>query len=161
MKKIFFLLCLLAAPLYAVRTEDAGPKGFEHWGSAALQSGAQALTAEAGKDPHHSAVKQLADFPNESFLIVHREADGVPELHETQVDVIFVQSGSATLLVGGTLQNGERVAPHEKRNGTIQGGTRQKLAAGDLARVPANTPHQVLLDGAREITYLVVKVKGY
>jgi mannose-6-phosphate isomerase-like protein (cupin superfamily) len=107
------------------------------------------------------AVKQLSDYPNEAFLLAHREADGVPEWHETQADVFFVQSGSATLVVGGTLLNGETVAPHEKRNGTIQGGVRQKLAAGDMVRIPARVPHQLLLDGAHEFTYFVVKVKGY
>ncbi len=57
--------------------------------------------------------------------------------------------------------NGETVAPHEKRYGTIQDGTRQKLSAGDIVRIPARIPHQVLLEGAHEFTYLVVKVKGY
>src|SRR6266513_2573585 len=111
--------------------------------------------------PHHFAVKQLTDFPNESFLLVHREADGQVEWHETQVDVFFVQSGSATLVVGGTLINGETVAPHEKRNGTIQGGTRQKLSAGDVVRIPARVPHQLVLGGAHEFNYFVMKVKGY
>jgi mannose-6-phosphate isomerase-like protein (cupin superfamily) len=63
--------------------------------------------------------------------------------------------------VGGTLLNGETVAPHEKRNGTIQGSVRQKLSAGDVVRIPAKVPHQVLLDGAHEFSYLVIKVKGY
>jgi hypothetical protein len=62
-------------------------------------------------------VKQLSDYPNEAFLLVRREADGPPEWHETQSDVFFVQSGSATLIVGGTVLKGETVAPHEKRHG--------------------------------------------
>ena len=160
MRKLW-LLAFMAIPFLAVRSEDPVPAGFEHWPSSSAQTMAHALTADAAKDPHHFAVKQLSDFPNESFLLVHREADGSPELHETQVDVMFVQSGSATLVVGGTLLNAESVAPHEKRNGTIQGGTRQKLSAGDVVRVPSRTPHQLLLDGAHEITYFVVKVKGY
>jgi len=106
-------------------------------------------------------MKQLADFPNESILEVHREADGQIEWHETQSDIFFVQSGTATLLVGGTYVNGETVAPDEKRNGTIQGGVRQKLAAGDVVRIPAKVPHQVLLDSGHDFTYLVVKAKGY
>jgi quercetin dioxygenase-like cupin family protein len=57
--------------------------------------------------------------------------------------------------------NAETTAPHEKRNGTIQGGTRQKLSAGDIVRIPANTPHQLVLDGANEFTYFVIKIKGY
>src|SRR6266446_1871197 len=160
MKKLW-LLALISIPLPAVRSEEPPLQGFEHWTQAALQRATQALAADAAKDPHHFAVKQLTDFPNESFLLVHREADGQVEWHETQVDVFFVQSGSATLVAGGTLLNGETVAPHEKRNGTIQGGTRQKLSAGDVVRIPARVPHQLVLDGAHEFTYLVIKVKGY
>src|SRR5271155_3341465 len=160
MKKLC-LLALLAIPVFAVRSEDPVPAGFEHWTPATLQTTAKALAAAASSDPRHLATKQLSDYPNEYFLLAHREADGLPELHETQVDVFFVQSGSATLLVGGTLLNAETVSPHELRNGTIQGGTRQKLSAGDVVRIPARVPHQLLLDGAREFTYFVVKVKGY
>ncbi len=76
-------------------------------------------------------------------------------------DVIFVRSGSATLVVGGTLVNAETVAPHEQRSRAIEGGARQKVAAGDVIRIPAKTPHQLLLDGSKEISYMVVKVKGY
>lgn len=159
--KRFWLLCLLAVPLSVGAPQGTTPEGFEHWPPASLEHVSQTLHAEAGTDPHHFAVKQLADFPNDGFLLVHREADGQVEWHETQVDVFFVQSGSATLLVGGTLLNAETVAPHEKRNGTIQGGIRQKLSAGDIVRIPARTPHQILLDGAHEFNYFVIKVKGY
>ncbi len=47
----------------------------------------------------------------DSILPVHREADGQVEGHEIQADVFFVQSGSATLVVGGILVNGETVGP--------------------------------------------------
>jgi hypothetical protein len=57
-------------------------------------------------------------------------------MDETQIDIFFVQSGSATLVVGGTYLNGETVAPHEERNGTIQGGIRQKVSPGDIVRIP-------------------------
>jgi mannose-6-phosphate isomerase-like protein (cupin superfamily) len=160
MKKLW-LVALITIPLLPVRSQEPAPAGFEHWAPASVQSIAKALAAESATDPHHIAVKQLSDYPNESFLLVHREADGSPEWHETQVDVFFVQSGSATLVVGGTLLNGETVSPHEKRNGTIQGGARQKLSAGDVVRIPARVPHQLVLDGAHEFTYFVIKVKGY
>jgi len=160
MKKLW-LLSLIAIPFLALKSEEPAPAGFEHWPAASLQTMTRALAADASTDPHHLAVKQLADFPNESILLVHREADGSPELHETQVDVLFVQSGSATLIVGGALLNAETVAPHEKRNGTIQGGLRQKLSAGDVVRIPPRTPHQLLLDGAHDFTYFVIKAKGY
>ncbi len=124
--KRLWLLCLLAMPLSIGAPHSTAPEGFEQWTTASLKTLGQALNAEAATDPHHFAVKQLADFSNDGFLLVHREADGQVEWHETQVDVFFVQSGLATLVVGGTLLNAETVAPHEKRNGAIQGGIRQK-----------------------------------
>jgi mannose-6-phosphate isomerase-like protein (cupin superfamily) len=55
----------------------------------------------------------------------------------------------------------ETTALHEKRNGTIQGGTRETLAPGDVVRIPARVPHQLLLYGGHDFTYFVVKGKGY
>lgn len=161
MKKLW-LSSLLAAPaLLLAAPQTTPPEGFEHWTQASLQPIEHTLSTQAAADPHHFAVQQLADFPNEYFVLVRREADGAPEWHETQIDIIVVQSGSATLVVGGTYLDGETVSPHEKRNGTIQGGVRQKLSAGDVVRIPPRTPHQLLLGGAHEFTYFVVKVKGY
>jgi mannose-6-phosphate isomerase-like protein (cupin superfamily) len=160
MKKLW-LLSLLAIPSLVLKPDEPAPAGFEHWTLSSVQRSSQELAAVTAADPHHVAVKQLSDYPNEAFLLVHREADGAPEWHETQADVFFVESGSATLVIGGTLLNAETTAPHEKRNGTIQGGARQKLSVGDVVRIPARVPHQVVLDGAHEFSYLVVKVKGY
>lgn len=159
--KRFFALLLLAIPVVAVAPQETALPGFEHWTPASLAAISQTLAATASSDPRHVAVKQLSTYPNEYFLLAHRIADGQPEWHETEVDVFVVQSGSATLLFGGTLVGAETTAPHEKRNGTIQGGSRQKLAAGDVVRIPARVPHQVLLDGAKEFSYLVIKVKSY
>jgi len=94
-------------------------------------------------------------------MLAHREADGVVEWHETQADVFFVLSGSATLIVAGSMVGGDTVEPHEKRNGTIQGGTRVTLSAGDIVRIPPKMPHQILLDGSKDFTYFVIKIKGY
>jgi mannose-6-phosphate isomerase-like protein (cupin superfamily) len=137
------------------------PAGFEHWTAADLQTLNKTLATKAAVDSHHTASKQLSDYPNDFFMLAHREANGQPELHETQADVFFVRSGSATLIVGGTLLDAETTAPHEKRNGKIQSGTRQKSSTGDIVRIPANMPHQLDLDGAQEFTYFVIKIKGY
>jgi mannose-6-phosphate isomerase-like protein (cupin superfamily) len=151
----------LVVPIFAVQSQAPAPAGFEHWTPADLQTVNKTLAEKAAGDAHHAASKTISDYPNVLFMLAHREADGVPELHETQADVFFVQSGSATLIVGGTLLNAETTAPNEKRNGTIQGGTRVKLSAGDVLRIPAKMPHQLVLDGAKEFTYFVIKIKGY
>jgi hypothetical protein len=88
---------LLAIPAMFAAAQTTAPQGFEHWTTASLQQMGMELASATAADPHHFAVKQLSDFPNEAFL---READGAPEWHETQADVFFMQSGSATLVVG-------------------------------------------------------------
>jgi len=155
------LICLLALAMPLLAAQETVPEGFEHWTADSLRQLDQTLKVEAGKNPHHIAVEHLKEFPNDQFMLSRREADGIVEWHETQADIFFVQSGSATLLVGGTLIGGETVEPHEKRNGTIQGGVRSKLSAGDIVRIAPKVPHQILLDGAQNFTYFVVKVKGY
>ncbi len=159
--KRFKALCPLAILFLAAGAQETTPSGFEQWTPVSLKSFDQKMHDDTAQDPHHFAVEQLADFPNDSFLWVHREADGQVEWHETQADIFFVRSGSATLLLGGTMIDAETVGPHEKRNGSIRGGIRRKLSAGDTVRIPARVPHQVLLDGGQEFNYFVVNVKGY
>ena len=156
-----WMACLLGFILLPVTAQESVPKDYEHWTPADLQQMQRELSAVAAKDAHRIGLRRLGEFTNDLFLYAHREADGQPEWHETQADVFVVQSGTATLLVGGTLVGAETTEPHEKRNGAIQGGVRQKMAPGDIIRIPAKTPHQVLLDGAPEFTYFVVKIKGY
>ena len=159
--KVFWLLGLLAIILVMVSAEEKVPEGFQHWTGASLRDLEQTLKSEADASAHHMSVRALGDFPQDKFMLSRRQTDGMPEWHENQADVFFVQSGSATLVVGGTLVGAENTEPHERRNGTIQGGVRQKLSAGDVVRIPPKVPHQLLLDGSPEFTYFVVKVKGY
>ena len=160
MNKLFLLAVAALLPLVAVG-QNTAPKGFEHWSADSLKGLEQTLKTEAASNANHLAGRHLQDYPNDLFLLSVREADGVVEWHETQADVFVVESGSATLVVGGNMVGGEVTEPHEKRNGTIEGGTRVKLSAGDVVRIPARTPHQVLLDGAKPFTYFVIKIKGY
>lgn len=156
-----WLLGLLALALPVVTAEEAVPAGFEHWTAESLKQVEQTLHAESVSSPSHMSVRRLGDFPNDTLMLSRRETDGGVEWHENQADVFFVQSGSATLVVGGTMVGSEFVEPHEKRKGTIQGGIRRKLSAGDIVRIPAQVPHQILLDGSSGFTYFVIKVKGY
>jgi mannose-6-phosphate isomerase-like protein (cupin superfamily) len=157
----WLLFCLFALTLPIMTAQETVPDGFEHWTGESLKQLDQTLHTEAGKSLHHIGTKRLADFANDTFMLSRREADGIVEWHETQADVFFVESGSATLVVGGTMVGGETVEPHEKRNGTIEGAIRRKLGAGDVIRIPPRVPHQILLDGSSGFTYFVVKVKGY
>ena len=161
LKKLCLLTSLLLLPLSVAAPESTTVDGFEHWTPASLADITKSLASKAATDPYHAATQRLPDFPHEYFLLAHREADGQAEWHGTEADVFVVQNGSATLIVGGTVPKAETTAPNEKRGPSIDGGTRHKLAAGDIVRIPAGIPHQLLVAHGENFTYFVLKIKGY
>jgi len=70
-----------------------------------------------------------------------------------------VLAGVATLVVGGTVVGLRSVGPGETRGESIEGGLHQNLRVGDVAHVPAGTPHQFLLQGDKTVTSLVMKIR--
>ena len=107
-------------------------------------------------DDHKVGVDKLATYDNHAVWVIHREGDGEAEVHDTQVDVIFVVSGEATLIVGGTVVEPRTSAPGEIRGKSIMGGVKKKMAPGDVFHIPAKIPHQMLVP--KLITFEVVKV---
>jgi mannose-6-phosphate isomerase-like protein (cupin superfamily) len=147
---------LAVAMVTAVPLMAAEPAGFVVWPGSELKGYGQKLAPKmnAGK----VASERLATFGNHLAMIAHREADGEAELHETQADVFVVQSGEATLVVGGEVVGGKTTAPGEVRGQRIKGGTRRALAPGDVVHIPAKTAHRLLVAPGKEFTYFVIKV---
>jgi hypothetical protein len=96
------------------------PKGFEHWTSAELQGFERSWGRRSTRK--RSLHSRWRSYGNHSFLMAHREGSGEAELHETQNDVMVVESGEATLVVGGTVVDPRTTAPHEIRGPSIRGG---------------------------------------
>ena len=53
----------------------------------------------------------------------------------------------------------KNTAPGEERAPAVEGGASQKIGPGDIIHIPANTPHQVMLEPGKQITYFTLKVK--
>ncbi len=111
-------------------------------------------------DEEKSASETLGEYGNHHVEIAHREATGGAELHETQNDVFFILSGEATLIQGGVLVDPKLTEPHEYEAKSIKGGTRTKLATGDVVHIPYKVPHQLVLEKGKQITYFVVKINA-
>ena len=119
------------------------PPGFVQWSVADLEARNTALATRIG--PDGSARETLADYRNPTgahrVRFIRRDADGRPEQHEWIEDVVFVQSGEGTLVVGRELLG--RTGRGGEHTGTdISSGTRYQVAAGDVIHIPADTPHR-------------------
>lgn len=110
-------------------------------------------------DANKVATENLNRFGNHLTMVAHREGNGQAEVHEHTADVFVVQSGEATLVVGGQTDNPKTTGPGEIRGPGIKGGERKQLMAGDVVHIPAKMPHQLLIDKGKQFTYFVVKVE--
>jgi hypothetical protein len=152
-------LRLLAASLLVVPVFGADPPGFALWRAAELKLRDEALSKKVG--PDHSARETLADYGDHRFRLLYRDADGAPEQHDNIVDVVIVQSGEGTLLLGGRMINPKASSGAGEYLGTgIEGGERHALAAGDIVHIPAKIPHSFLVPQGKHIAYVLVKFPG-
>jgi mannose-6-phosphate isomerase-like protein (cupin superfamily) len=134
----------------------ADPWGFGLWKAATIKNSDKELSSKI--DDQKFAWLSLATYENHLMGISHREGDGSAELHETQVDILIVESGEATLIVGGAMVAPKTVKPHEVRGTSINGGETKQLAVGDVVHIPANVPHQLKIASGTRFNYLVIKV---
>jgi mannose-6-phosphate isomerase-like protein (cupin superfamily) len=149
-------LALAAFALCAFALSAGDPQGFYMWTSAELKGYAKTLAPKMSDKK--VASQTIAANGNYSFMAAHREGSGEAELHTTQADVFVVETGEATITIGGELVDGKTTAPNELRAASIKGGSDKKLAAGDVLTIPAKVAHQMKLDPGKQITYFVVKV---
>jgi len=69
-------------------------------------------------------------------------AGAAAELHDASDDVYYVLDGSATLVLGGKLEDPKETDPGEWRSPRIIDGKTFEIKKGDLIVVPRGTPHQ-------------------
>jgi uncharacterized RmlC-like cupin family protein len=131
------------------------PPGFGLWRAAELERRNEAIVARMRSDG--SSRETLADYgaggTSHRIRFLRRDRDGWPELHEDIIDVVFVQSGTGSVLVGG-----EMVGESNVPGTVINGGSRFPVAAGDVLHIPARIPHAYLTAEDDHITYVLVRV---
>jgi len=149
--KIAFLMMALTLPAMA-----AGNAGIVHYKASELKGYEKKLAPKI--NDKKVATEQLGKWGNHLMMVAHRQASGEAEVHKKQVDVFIVETGEATLVIGGTVVDGKETAPGEIRGASIKGGERMKVGPGDVVHIPANTPHQTLVDPGKQVTYAVLKI---
>jgi mannose-6-phosphate isomerase-like protein (cupin superfamily) len=134
----------------------ADPPGFALWSAATLKQHDAELATHVGAD--HSSRETLADYGDHRFRMLYRDADGNPEQHDAIVDIVYVQSGEGTLVMGGTMLGRRGTTAGEWVGTRLDGGDRHALGAGDVVHIPAGIPHSFLVPGGKHITYVLLKI---
>lgn len=85
-----------------------------------------------------------------------REND-LNELHDGSDDIYYVTNGTATLMLGGTLDSPNEISPGEWRAKTATGGEKVTIKKGDLIFVPRGTRHQRTVTD-KKFTMILIKI---
>lgn len=84
-------------------------------------------------------------------------AGAAAELHDASDDVYYVLEGSATLVLGGKLEDPKEADPGEWRSPRIIDGKTFEIKKGDLIVVPRGTPHQ-RSTANKDFTMILIKI---
>jgi mannose-6-phosphate isomerase-like protein (cupin superfamily) len=92
-----------------------------------------------------------------NFELVRRKVSGKPEVHARWDDLMIIRSGTGAIITGDSLVGSTYRAPGERVGGNF--GKRYEIAlhAGDVIRIPAAVPHQVIVSANEPLEYLLIK----
>jgi len=152
------MICVISLALAALLAQPATAQGVRYWPDADLKAAAENLAPKINEQ--HFALDRLGDWGSHYALMVHREGNGPSEIHDQYTDFYVVQSGEGTLITGGEIVDAKTTEPGEIRGTSVKGGTKRSLKPGDTVNIPPKTPHQVVVESGKTITYLILKVKA-
>jgi mannose-6-phosphate isomerase-like protein (cupin superfamily) len=110
-------------------------------------------------DANKGSHEELMPSTNSYFMLFHREATApTAEIHLKHGDFGVVRTGQGAVLTAAKLLDGHLTAPNEMR-GRIEGGTKHLLVAGDAFYIPANMPHQMVVEPGKRFNVEMLKVE--
>ncbi len=120
----------------------------------------RAIQTAPEEQPGHSGlfVVRLSSKSEYPVVGVRRTSAGKAEVHAEFTDVWYVIEGAATLVTGGSVVGGATAAPGEVRGPSIKDGSPRRIHKGEMAVIPAGTPHWVSSIEGKELLYIVVKM---
>ena len=95
------------------------------------------------------------------MLLVHRNGSGPAEWHDVKTDLYVTIAGEGKVIVGGKMPGDQKELdgrPGEWRGSDVAGGVPHRMQKGDMVNIPSMTPHQVVVEAGKTLTFLVIKV---
>lgn len=150
----FLMLTIFATPAFAQSKSEV-----IYWPASTLVGYSATLKGRQGEKKTLSASEILSDLGNHKFEILRRDGSGAGEMHHNWTDIFIVQSGEATILYGGSIEDAKDTGNGEIRGPKHVGGKSQKVSAGDILVMPPGVAHQTIVEQGKFFFTLIVKVQ--
>src|SRR5438034_1137555 len=109
-----------------------------------LLAGADTVTIVKAKDVEaklKNPPARLMQGEHYTVMTMVRDKAGQAELHEKDMDVIYIIDGAATITTGGSMPDSKVTEPGEVRSATIKDGKAQRISKGDVLTIQKGVPH--------------------
>jgi mannose-6-phosphate isomerase-like protein (cupin superfamily) len=157
MTKARLLMIAVRAAVSALVLAGADKPKYLFWTSAQMAELDKKLVSSL--DATKGSRVDMMPTDHSYFMVTHRESNSPSgEIHQKHGDFAFVRSGEGGILAGGKLINASKSAPNELR-GKMEGATLHRLKAGDAYYVPANMPHQTIVEPGKHLRVEILKVE--
>jgi mannose-6-phosphate isomerase-like protein (cupin superfamily) len=153
LRRLRVTACFSVLPVLAIGASSLGDDKAGHgqyFSSAELASG-------AGHPENGILLRELATDPSATTLIIRRDRIGEFEVHTAINDIFVVESGHATVIVGGLVRGNHEIRPTEWRGGEVTGGEAYELGPGDVLLIAAGLPHRVAPHPGETFIYVTIK----
>ena len=158
--KLLFTLILLGLTTVAASAQTRQPSTANRPFVVKTKQQVSDIQKELGKKPGNTNEDIVAASGMQMRVAVFhdekRENDNV-EVHDSSDDIYYVLDGTATLMLGGTLDTPNEISPGEWRAKTATGGQKITIKKGDLVMVPRGTPHQRTVTD-KKFSMILIKV---
>ena len=151
------LTLMLAAAAFTVPCCAQAQSKAQVFSGQAITSQLAALV-QAAKAPGSSGAT-LGDYNSHAIKLSVRTASGGAEVHAHYDDIFFVTDGKAKLVTGGSVVHATTGGDGETKGSSIQNGTSQTIAKGDVIHIPAGVPHQLIIAPGSIYGSIVIKIK--
>jgi mannose-6-phosphate isomerase-like protein (cupin superfamily) len=151
------LTFILAVGAFAIPCCAQPQSGAEVFSGQSVTSQLAALV-QAAKGSGSSGTT-LGDYKSHAIKLSVRTASGGAEVHAHYDDIFFVTEGRANLVSGGSVVNAKTDSDGETKGSSIQNGKSETIGKGDVIRISAGTPHQLILVPGSVYSSIVIKIR--
>ena len=101
----------------------------------------------------------MSDDEQTVYMLVRRRKESDIEEHSRWDDILLVRSGTGAIEFSAKTRGAHVLAPGEIRGGELVSPESRIMHPGDMARIPAGTPHRFVPSGSEPWELLIVKVR--